>query len=666
MVPTHNTALGLGMATHIAKTTNRPVLVFSLEMGHVELTQRILSSESEVDSTKIRNGRLSEADWARIGRAIGRLEVPLYLDDNPRVTVMEIRAKARRLKMQRGDLGMILIDYLQLMSGVGTAENRQLEVSEISRNLKILARELEVPIVALSQLSRNLESRSDKRPMLSDLRESGCLVASTRLLRADNGAEVTLGELIEGGVRDVPVWSLDERLRLVPATLTHAFPSGRKPVFRVELASGRVVEATASHPFRTVLGWRALDELEVGSRVAVPRRLDSSLDVTPMDVDEIVLLAHLLGDGCVLPRQPIHYTSADPENLDAVEHAAARRFGITPRRVQQERWWHSYLPAPFRLTHGKRNPISEWWDALGLHGCRSGQKFVPDPVFALPLPRVALFIRHLWATDGSFSLSRTGPPVRLYYGSSSRRLVDDVQRLLLRFGIQTRLTTVQESTGRPGYQLRIDGAEHQRRFLSEIGIHGRRGERVAAALELLHAVVSNPNVDTIPWEVRPVITEAMEVAGLSHRQLADRIGEAYCGSYLLGCESRPRSSSRGRIDRIAEATGSKQLADLATSDVLWDRIVSIEPLGEEDVYDATVLGTHNFIANGVILHNSLEQDSDVVMFLYRDEVYNRESPDRGAADLIIAKHRAGPIGEARLVFRGQYARFDNAAPRSLG
>ena len=169
------TAMGLGMATHVAKHSGRPVLVFSLEMGHVELTQRILSSEAEVDSQKIRNGRLSEADWAKIGRAIGRLEVPLFLDDNPRVTVMEIRAKARRLKMQHGDLGMILVDYLQLMSGGGNSENRQLEVSEISRNLKILARELEVPIVALSQLSRNLESRSDKRPMLSDLRESGSL-----------------------------------------------------------------------------------------------------------------------------------------------------------------------------------------------------------------------------------------------------------------------------------------------------------------------------------------------------------------------------------------------------------------------------------------------------------------------------------------------------------
>jgi replicative DNA helicase len=169
------TALGLGIATHVAQKTALPVLVFSLEMGHHELTQRILSSEAQVDSMKIRNGRLSESDWALIGRAIGRLEVPLFLDDNPRVTVMEIRAKARRLKARHGGLALIVIDYVQLMSGGETAENRQLEVSEISRNLKILARELGVPIVALSQLSRGLESRSEKRPMLSDLRESGSL-----------------------------------------------------------------------------------------------------------------------------------------------------------------------------------------------------------------------------------------------------------------------------------------------------------------------------------------------------------------------------------------------------------------------------------------------------------------------------------------------------------
>jgi replicative DNA helicase len=169
------TSFGLGMATHIAKHSGKPVLVFSLEMGHSELTQRILASEAKVDSTKLRTGKLSESDWSKIGLAVGRLEVPLFLDDNPQVTVMEIRAKARRIKAQHGGLALIMIDYLQLMSGSGRSENRQLEVSEISRNLKVLARELEVPIVALSQLSRNLEARSDKRPMLADLRESGSL-----------------------------------------------------------------------------------------------------------------------------------------------------------------------------------------------------------------------------------------------------------------------------------------------------------------------------------------------------------------------------------------------------------------------------------------------------------------------------------------------------------
>jgi len=169
----HNTAFGLGMAVHAAQVARVPVLVFSLEMGHAELTQRILSSEARVDSVKLRNGRLLEADWTKLGRAVGRLEIPLYLDDNPRVTVMEIRSKARRMKSREG-LGLIVIDYLQLMSG-NTSENRQLEVSEISRGLKILARELAIPIVALSQLSRNLETRGDKRPMLADLRESGSL-----------------------------------------------------------------------------------------------------------------------------------------------------------------------------------------------------------------------------------------------------------------------------------------------------------------------------------------------------------------------------------------------------------------------------------------------------------------------------------------------------------
>jgi replicative DNA helicase len=170
------TSFALGIAAHAAMEARTPVLVFSLEMSHAEITSRLLCAEARVDATRIRNGKLLESDWPKISHAISRLgEAPIYIDDNPNLTVMEIRAKARRLKSRLGELGCIVVDYLQLMSGRHNAENRQVEVSEISRGLKILARELEVPVVALSQLSRNLEMRADKRPVLADLRESGSL-----------------------------------------------------------------------------------------------------------------------------------------------------------------------------------------------------------------------------------------------------------------------------------------------------------------------------------------------------------------------------------------------------------------------------------------------------------------------------------------------------------
>jgi len=170
------TSFALGMAAHAAVESHLPVLYFSLEMSHDEVTQRLLSSEAKVEATRLRNGKLADSDWHKISHAIGRLsEAPLYVDDNPNMTVMEMRAKARRLKSRLGGLSLIVVDYLQLMTGRRSAENRQVEVSEISRGLKILARELEVPVVAASQLTRNLESRSDKRPVLSDLRESGSL-----------------------------------------------------------------------------------------------------------------------------------------------------------------------------------------------------------------------------------------------------------------------------------------------------------------------------------------------------------------------------------------------------------------------------------------------------------------------------------------------------------
>jgi replicative DNA helicase len=170
------TSFALGILAHVGVVVQRPALLFSLEMGHLELTQRMLASEAEVNGQNLQTGQIRTQDWPKLGTAVTRLSnAPIFIDDNPNVTVMDIRARARRLKKSEGDLGLVVIDYLQLMTGRGRAENRQTEVAEISRGLKILARELEVPVVALSQLSRNLESRQDKTPMLSDLRESGSL-----------------------------------------------------------------------------------------------------------------------------------------------------------------------------------------------------------------------------------------------------------------------------------------------------------------------------------------------------------------------------------------------------------------------------------------------------------------------------------------------------------
>jgi replicative DNA helicase len=167
--------LGLDVARHAAVRAGVPTVVFSLEMSKTELVQRLMCAECTVDMQRLRTGRMEESDWTRLTRSLGKLaDAPLFIDDSPGTTMMEIRAKCRRLKQRHG-LGLVVVDYLQLMQPSRRFENRQQEVSEISRSLKLLAKELGVPVVAISQLSRQTESRSDRRPMLSDLRESGAL-----------------------------------------------------------------------------------------------------------------------------------------------------------------------------------------------------------------------------------------------------------------------------------------------------------------------------------------------------------------------------------------------------------------------------------------------------------------------------------------------------------
>jgi replicative DNA helicase len=175
MIPTHNSTLGLDVARSCSIKHGMASVIFSLEMTKTEITMRLLSAEARVPLHHMRAGTMTDDDWARLARRMGEVaDAPLFIDDSPNLTMMEIRAKARRLK-QRHNLKLVVVDYLQLMQGNKRAESRQQEVSELSRSLKLLAKELDCPVIAMSQLNRGPEQRQDKKPMLSDLRESGSI-----------------------------------------------------------------------------------------------------------------------------------------------------------------------------------------------------------------------------------------------------------------------------------------------------------------------------------------------------------------------------------------------------------------------------------------------------------------------------------------------------------
>jgi replicative DNA helicase len=363
----HNTAVSLNIAQNIAKTYRLPIAIFSLEMSKEQLVQRLLSSEAGIEANRLRAGRVSQNEWEPFNNALTSLsEMPIFIDDTPNIVVSEIRSKCRRLQAEQGqNLGLVLLDYLQLMEGGG--DNRVQELSRITRSLKGLARELNVPVIALSQLSRGVEARTNKRPMMSDLRESGCLAGDT-LVTLTSGERVPIRDLVDR--ENVQIWALDEQdLKLKPASVSHAFLTGIKLIYRLTTRLGRTIDATANHKFRVLDGWVRLDGLKVTQSLAIPN-------------------------------------------------------------------------------------------------------------------------------------------------------------------------------------------EH---------------------------------------------------------------------------------------------------------DVVWDEITSIEPIGETDVYDLTVPGFHNFVANDIVVHNSIEQDADLIVMLYRDEYYNPDTPDRGITEMIIAKHRNGPTGIVKLLFESQYTRFRNMA-----
>ncbi|MDP1549487.1 MAG: replicative DNA helicase [Nitrosomonas sp.] len=212
------TAFSLNIAEHVALELNKPVAVFSMEMGGAQLAMRMLGSVGKLDQHKVRTGRLEDADWPKLTHALGKLnEAPIFIDESAALNALELRARARRLYRQHGELGLIVVDYLQLMSSSSQGENRATEISEISRALKGLAKELKVPVIALSQLNRSLEQRPNKRPVMSDLRESGAIEQDADVILFiyrdevynPDSADKGIAEIIIGKQRNGPIGKVD-------------------------------------------------------------------------------------------------------------------------------------------------------------------------------------------------------------------------------------------------------------------------------------------------------------------------------------------------------------------------------------------------------------------------------------------------------------------------
>jgi replicative DNA helicase len=243
----------------------------------------------------------------------------------------------------------------------------------------------------------------------------------------------------------------------------------------------------------------------------------------------------------------------------------------------------------------------------------------------------------------------------IYYASSSMELARQVQSLLLRLGINAMLSRhAQVGKGRDQYHVTVSGKPDIERFIDQIGTLSREKMMHQTAIsDSLALTYAKTNRDVLPYEAwRLFAIPAMQTIGMTGSKMRAALGWIHSGGGIYG-----QNLSRERAIRVAQIVGSEQLAKLAQSDVYWDKIISIEPDGEADVYDLTVDELHNFVAGDIVLHNSIEQDSDIVMFIYRDDIYNQESERKNIADIIIAKHRNGPVGEISLYFQASQTRF---------
>ncbi|HEX8102280.1 MAG TPA: replicative DNA helicase [Solirubrobacteraceae bacterium] len=423
-----------------------------------------------------------------------------------------------------------------------------------------------------------------------------CLAGSSLVFDPVTGERRRIDELvaaIEAG-HQATVASLDDDLRLRPSLVSAGIRSGVQPVYRLTTRLGRRVEATATHPLLTMGGWRELRELEPGDRIAVPRALAAHTAMGAMPDHELVLLAALIADGNLTQKTPRFCFGEGSAVLPEVERAAAA-LGLRVHAAHGANGTATISAGRGAPT----NPLTDICRRHGLWGLRSGEKFVPDAVFELPPRQIARFLSILYACDGHAYASERYSQIG--YTTISERLAHDVQHLLLRIGIVASIRPlrreVYEGTETVAREVRITSREGLDAFVERVPVVGK-GAQLARVAGFGSRRAPKVYVDTVPPEVWETVKAAK-----GERPWAD----------ISAATGRPRNHnwhvgrrgvSRALLGELAHATDSRELTRLSASDVHWDEVRSVEYVGEQETYDLTVPGDHNFVADDIIVHNS--------------------------------------------------------------
>lgn len=620
--------------------------VFSLEMESSQILHRVVCSAAEVNGHRLSAGwEPTREERHRLMEATEGMPPNLYFDQRMNTTITGIAAALRRLKA-RSALGLVVIDYLQLLESGRKRDNRVQEVTEITRNLKKLARAFDVPVIALSQLSR-ANAAENRRPTLTDLRESGCLAGET-LVTLTDGQRATIESLAGAQAQ---VISLSDELKSCKSSAVKVWKTGHRPILELRTMTGRMIKATGNHPFKTLSGYTRLDELRPGDRIGVMRKFATISTEPSEDYSDrkLALLGHMIGDGSCTPRQPLRYYTPSDEHLRLVCDYASAEFGVEPKVSRHTDCYTVLLSANANKWHP--NPMRMWLKRVGLDGKRAHEKTIPECMFGFPLAKIALFLSHLWSTDGCISIKRDKTMGSITYSTTSSVMAGQIQDLLMRFDVLSAVTIVRKGDYRPSYILSISGIADQVRFAEAIGVFGDHRATLEELMGILRSKVANTNRDTIPLSVWQVVKEEMSNRGVTQREMATMRGTSYGGSYATSgfCPSRAT---------LAEYAGllcSAALQRIAESDIFWDTVRSVEPCGESDVYDMEVWNTHNFVANGMIVHNSIEQDADIVVFLHPEKADYEQ--DDVPVEFIVAKQRGGPVRKRILTFQRKFTRF---------